>query len=531
MAFSHNAGTWFRERQDMSGQIDLLLVTPPSRAVVYQELSKDYAAIEPPVWSLLIAEHIRRLGWSVAVLDAEALGLSYDETARRIAAADARLNAFMIYGQQPSASTQCMPAAVLTAKATARLTDRPCIALGTHPSALPALTLDETTFDYVCQGEGPTTIAQLLEHLSGRRSIESVAGLWWRRDGAPMSNGWAPKIKDLDQALPTQAWDLVDMSLYRAHNWQSFGAPHRRQPYLSIQTSLGCPYACSFCCINAPFGGNGIRYWSPDAIVAQIDHVVARYGVQMIKIPDEMFVLNKRHVLGICDRLIERGYDLNIWAYARIDTIQREFLDKLRAAGFRWLGLGIESASGYVRDGVEKGRFDNAAITSVVRQVQDAGIHVSSNFIFGLPDDTMDSMQETLDFALDLNTEWANFYAAMAYPGSKLHQVATERGWLLPESPGGPGWIGYSQHAFETLPLPTEHLSAMQVLEFRDAAFQAYYSNPAYLALVDKKFGPETGAHIKQMTDITLRRRHHEDPAYYDRLLGAQAVRHPHPAA
>ena len=123
----------------MSGQIDLLLVTPPSRMVVYQELSKDYAAIEPPVWSLLIAEHIRRLGWSVAVLDAEALGLSYEETARRIADADARLNAFMIYGQQPSASTQCMPAAILTAAATTRLTDRPCIALGTHPSALPEI--------------------------------------------------------------------------------------------------------------------------------------------------------------------------------------------------------------------------------------------------------------------------------------------------------------------------------------------------------------------------------------------------------
>ena len=82
--------------------------------------------------------------------------------------------------------------------------------------------------------------------------------------------------------------------------------PDRRHGYVSIQTSLGCP-ATTFCCINAPFGGNGIRYWSPDTIVAQIDHIVQTYGIKTIKVPDEMFVLNKNHVLGICDRLIERN--------------------------------------------------------------------------------------------------------------------------------------------------------------------------------------------------------------------------------
>ncbi|EKD72907.1 MAG: hypothetical protein ACD_45C00536G0001, partial [uncultured bacterium] len=82
-----------------------------------------------------------------------------------------------------------------------------------------------------------------------------------------------------------------------------------------------------------------------------------------------MFVLNKNHVLGICDRIIERGYDLNIWAYARVDTVKDEFLEKMRKAGIRWVALGIESGSKHVRDGVEKGRFGSEQILEVVRKI------------------------------------------------------------------------------------------------------------------------------------------------------------------
>jgi anaerobic magnesium-protoporphyrin IX monomethyl ester cyclase len=161
----------------------------------------------------------------------------------------------------------------------------------------------------------------------------------------------------LDRQLPGQAWDLLDMTRYRAHNWHCFGHLEARAPYASLQTSLGCPFTCSFCCINSPFGTPMLRTWSPDNVIAQIDRLVRDYGVSNIKIPDEMFVLNRRHVIGICDRIIERGYRLNIWAYARVDTVQDEVLAKLARAGFTWLGLGIESGSQHVRDGVEKGRF------------------------------------------------------------------------------------------------------------------------------------------------------------------------------
>ena len=177
-----------------------------------------------------------------------------------------------------------------------------------------------------------------------------------------------------------------------------------------------------------------------------------------IKFADEMFVLNQRHVLGICDLIIERGYDLNIWAYARVDTVNDSMLDKLKRAGFNWLALGIEAADERVLTDVDK-RYQVGEVYDTVRQIKGAGINIIGNYIFGLPEDTHETMQRTLDLALDLNCEFANFYSAMAYPGSPLYEQAVRNGWRLPDT-----WSGYSQHAVDTLPLPTRHLSAGEVL-------------------------------------------------------------------
>jgi radical SAM superfamily enzyme YgiQ (UPF0313 family) len=240
---------------------------------------------------------------------------------------------------------------------------------------------------------------------------------------------------------------------------------------------------------------------SPEAVLAEIDVLHNQHHVKTIKIVDEMFVLNERHVEAICDGLIARGYGLNIWAYARVDTVMPHLLDKLRRAGFRWLALGIESGSKHVRDGARKALKEND-IVEIVHSIQRAGIHVIGNFIFGLPDDDLATMQETLDLALALNCEFANFYSAMAYPGSPLYRTAVESGLPLPET-----WSGFSQHSYDCLPLPTETLSAAEVLAFRDRAFHAYFESPRYLDMVTQRFGLETRRHIEAMTRHRLRRK------------------------
>jgi anaerobic magnesium-protoporphyrin IX monomethyl ester cyclase len=495
-------------------KLDLVLVNPGNRRQVFQSLASDLTAIEPPVWAGLIATFIRARGFAVQIVDAEGEGLSFHETTNRIIDMDPTLTALIVYGHQPSASTQNMPAAgELCKRLKERAPNLKTILVGGHVAALPERTLLEEKADFTCDGEGPHTILQLLQALTNKEiDLGKVGGLLYRNGGTIARSGPAPLVRDLDTEMPGIAWDLLPMPNYRAHNWHCFG-DLVRQPYASFYTTLGCPFRCSFCCIQSPFKTgeslmglkartNSYRMWKSKTIIAEIDKLVTGYGVRNIKIADELFVLNPKHVTDLCDLLIERNYDLNIWAYARVDTVKEEMVDKLKRAGVNWLAFGIEAASERVRDDVEKG-FDQSDIVRTIGEVRAAGINVIGNFIFGLPEDNLSSMQATLDLALDLSCEFANFYVAMAYPGSQLYQDALGKGWPLPET-----WNGYSQHAVDTLPLPTKYVSAAEVLRFRDQAFQVYYSSPRYLDMITRKFGTETTAHVREMASHRLERRY-----------------------
>jgi len=497
----------------MAENLNLLIINPSNRSEIYQKLGNDLAAAEPPIWGGLLATFIRKQGFSVGIIDADAESLSPSETVKRIVEISPLLVTIMVYGHQPSASTQNMFAASrLCSALKAEAPHMKVIFMGGHVAALPERTLREEQADYVCDGEGTITVLDLLETLKNgnKDNLASVRGLWYRSDDHIRSNTPAPLMENLDHDMPSVAWDLLPMEKYRAHNWHCFGG-WRREPYAALYTTLGCPYHCSFCCIQAPFktgekeigykeSVNSYRFWSPEKVIGQIDILVSRYGIQNIKIADEMFVLNKRHVAGICDLIIDRGYDLNIWAYARVDTIREGMLEKLKRAGVNWLALGIESASKHVRDGSLK-MLKQDDIVKTVRSIQAAGINVIGNYIFGLPDDTHESMKHTLDLAVELNCEFANFYSAMAYPGSPLYEMAIRKGLTLPEK-----WTGYSQHSVDSLPLPTDVLSAGEVLTFRDQAFHAYFSNPKYLKMIKEKFGQETESEIRKMSAYRLQR-------------------------
>lgn len=493
--------------------LDLVLIHPSSRRQVYQGLADNLAAVEPPVWAGLLATYARKKGFSVAILDGDADELDAEAMAGRVKELDPRLVAIVVYGHQPSASTQSMPAASAACTAIRQLEpSRKILLVGGHVAALPERTLNEEAADYVCGGEGPVTLVDLLKELSSSApDLNKVRGLYWKERGLTRHSAAAPLVENLDEEMPGVAWDLLPMHKYRAHNWHCFGGLPR-QPYASIYTTLGCPYKCTFCCIQAPFKSgeeaagrsatsNSYRRWSPQAVIAQIDTLVKDYGVRNLKVADEMFVLHPKHVLGICDAIIERGYDLNIWAYARVDTVRENMIDKLRQAGFRWLALGIEAADERVRDEVQKG-FDEAEIRRTISALRDAGIRVIGNFIFGLPEDDAETMRKTLDLAFELECDFVNFYSTMAYPGSPLYKTALEHGWALPET-----WNGYSQHSIDTLPLPTKHLAASEVLRFRDQAFTRYFKSEKVLAFMEQRFGAATANHLREMSDKTLARR------------------------
>jgi anaerobic magnesium-protoporphyrin IX monomethyl ester cyclase len=496
-------------------QLDVLFVHPNGAPIIYQKLSKEYSAIEPPIWAALLAQNARKNGYSTRILDCEAARIDAAESASMIGYYQPKLVALVVYGQQPSASTQNMIGArLLLQELKQRYPNLKTIMIGLHPSAVARQTMEEEVADFVCQGEGPHTIAGLLNvNMDDPTQLKKVPGLWYRDDGHVACTKPAPLItqEELPNELPGMAWDLLPMDHYRTSNWHAMTNDNDKMPFASLYTSLGCPFKCSFCCINAPFGNNNLenwdygrnkfRFWDPEYIVSEFE-LLHQMGIRNVKIADEMFVLYKNHFIKLCDLLIERGYNFNIWAYARIDTVKEEYLETLKKAGINWLALGIESGNAVVRKDVVKGKFTEVNIRDLVEKIQDHGINVIGNYIFGLPEDTVETMQDTLDLSIELNCEFANYYSAMAYPGSKLYLDALKEGWKLPEE-----YVGYSQHSYETQPLPTKHIPAAEVLKFRDEAFLKYYTNERYLNMIEEKFDINTRQDLEKMTKIKLKRK------------------------
>ena len=470
---------------------DVVLIHPGAARQIYQNLSETLAGIEPPVWSRMIAGWLRDRKFDVEIIDQEAEALSDAQVASRVWDMQPKLVAIIVVGHQPNGSTQQMTGVRGLASV---LKEFPTILVGHHVSALPKQTLQEEPVTYVCDGEGPLTIAGLLND----DPLHLIPGLVFREGDEIKANALAPLIP-IDN-LHGDVWDLLPMEKYRAHNWQCFdGSP--RQPYASIYTTLGCPFKCHFCMINVFQHTNRYRMRSSDAVVSQIEHLYREYGVQTFKFADEMFVLNERHYLPICEGLAKLPFadELNIWCYARVDTVKPDTLTLLRKAGIRWFCLGIESGSDHVRDGAKKA-FDDQDIRDSVKSVQKAGINVIGNFIFGLPDDTLESMRATLDLAKSLECEYSNFYAAQGYPGSPLFDATDPKD--LPDC-----WAGYSQHSYECRPLPTATLTSEEVLRFRDDAFHEYFDDPVYLERLDKKFGSHAVSEVMKMKSIRLRRK------------------------
>ena len=500
--------------------LDILFIHPNASKKIYQGLSNDHSAIEPPIWAGMLANHCRRKNFNVRILDCEVERLDYISSAKEIHDLNPKIACFVVYGQQPSASSQNMEGAVATSVELKNLNPNiKTLFVGGHISALPKETLEnEKSIDIIALNEGVYAISNLLrvEDLNDDKYLRKIKGIGFRNQDnfieINASEMIVPK-KLLDTDLPGIAWDLLpSLNNYRTAGWHSWSNNSEKQPFAALYTSLGCPYTCSFCMINiinrtdnsdniSSQDSNIFRWWSPEFIINQFDYF-AEQGVKNVKIADELFVLNPNHFMKICDLIIERNYNFNIWAYSRIDTCKPQYLEKLKKAGVNWLGLGIENPSSVIRKEVHKDAFKNVKIIDIINSMRDAGINVAANYIFGLPEETKESLEFTYNFAEETNTEMVNFYSAMAYPGSPLYLESKKNNVLLPKT-----YSGYSQHSYDTQNLPSKHLSAAEILAFRDKSWDKYHTNPKYLKLLEDKFGLNAVNNLKETTKIKLKRK------------------------
>ena len=294
-------------------------------------------------------------------------------------------------------------------------------------------------------------------------------------------------------------WDLIDLSKYRAHNWHGWGR-ESRQPYGAIFTTISCPYSCKFCTIKSFYRSN-YKKRDIDKIIEDIGTQYHKYNVRNFKMMDELFLLPSKRTHDVLEAFETNFEDLNIWAYARIDTVNEDLLKRAKKAGITWLAYGIESGNYEIRKEMNKGTFTNERIKDIIKMTKDAGINVLGNYMFGFWEDNYLKMNETMDLAEKLNCEYSNFYCTVAYPGSPFYDLMKERGVDLPKETDE-----YAQMSPKFKPLSTRYLSAQQVLEFRDRMFNIYHSNPKYLSMMEKRFGENVVNEIRDMLNVKIER-------------------------
>ena len=504
--------------------LDCIFLVTKSSKQTYQKLSQTYSAIEPPTWALLLAESTRSVGFKVNILDANAENLSQEEILKRIKDASPKLICLVVYGQNVNAGTTNMSGAIYTSEYLKKFLSIPISIIGSHVQALPTETLKkEKSIDFVFTNEGVYSLRNLLNlNEFSPRSLSKIKGIAFRNEDKIIINEPEQIVPNekMDIDLPGYAWDLLPfkkkpLDLYRAPMWHAEYDFEKRTPYASLQTSLGCQFGCNFCMINilnrddndeigVASNYSQMRFWSTNFIIKEFDKLI-KMGVKTIRIVDEMFLLNPKYYIPLCEQLVKRNKDdsLRIWSYSRIDTVKRpEILKLVRSAGIKWLALGIESGEKSVRLEVDKGKFEDVDVRKVIQKVHEADINVMANYIFGLPGDTKETVKKTFDLSLELCTAGWNTYGAMALPGSYLYKKALDEGKQLPDT-----YEGFSFHSYDTLPLPTEKLSAKEIITLRDEAFNKYHNHKPFLNLIEKKFGKEAVKNIVEMTKITLKRK------------------------
>ena len=224
--------------------------------------------------------------------------------------------------------------------------------------------------------------------------------------------------------MPTPAWDLLPLEHYRL--------PLVNRPYVLIETSRGCPYTCDFCVVPLHHG-NKFRERPPSVLVDEIERAKREHGIEYFYLWGDTVTLNAKTFSRFCDELIARDLGIQWFANARADNlVDLEFVKRLKRSGCWMLSMGIESDSDAVRKDMMK-RLERQKILLAFRNLREAGVKSFAFFIYGYPGETPESMEQTTNFAVELDADFANFYPAVPYPGTELYAKVKRDGMLTTE--------------------------------------------------------------------------------------------------
>ncbi len=418
-----------------------------------------------PLWLASAASLAAEEGFEIDFIDAPADGCSLEEVIKRIN--DFSPEMVVLETSTPSIYNDVNTAAEIKKAVPKAFT----LLVGTHVSALPeeSLKLNDSV-DAVAIGEFDDTVAETALALTKGGKLSKIKGLCFKESGKTIRTRERPPVRDLD-ALP-----FVSKIYKRFLDTGNYFNPNALYPMVTITTSRGCPYQCTFCVYPQTMMGNKLRIRSVSNVVDEIEYIVNNFrNVKALFFEDDTFTAIKKRCADISNEILRRGIDISWTANARAD-LDFKTMTIMKKAGCRCLCAGFESGSTHLLDNIKK-KIKRDDMLRFMENARTAGILIHGCFMVGLPGETKETMNETLTLAKRLNPDTVQFYPIMVYPGTEAYRWYKERNLIATDDFSK--WLTHG--GLHNTVIATQELSSEELVNFCDYARRSFYLRPQYL--------------------------------------------------
>ena len=451
----------------------VFFINPPFKAE-YGKFSRESrspaitksGALYYPLWLIYAAAYTEKNGFEIEFLDAPAKQWNEKKSLAYIKEHGKEVGLFVLDTSTPSINQDIAFGETLKKRYPTSFV----LLVGTHPSS----TVEETfqngpKIDGIARKEYDETVLSLAKALKNQTDLREVKGLSYRDGENILHNPDIDYLHDLDQ-IP-----YASQFIYKYLDPKDYFFAAAHYPSIQIFTGRGCPSRCNFCVYPQTMHGHQYRLRTPENVVGEFEYIAKHFpDVKEVVIEDDTFTANKKRVMDICHLLIKKGLNKRFkWLCNARVNLDLETMEAMKKAGCRLIIPGIESGNQEILNNIKGTTL--LQIEKYVKNAKKAGLLIHACYMVGNQGETKETMKSTLELALKLNTDTAQFFPLIPYPGTEAYQWAKANHYIKKD------YASYcKEDGTHNCVLELPGLTSQEMVDFCDEARKKYYMRPKY---------------------------------------------------